>query len=198
MSGPAPSTGTARKRTAPIGRTQRQQSPLALSAPGCPAGAVSRSRASALRARVTSERASTLPAGVGHYEVVPDRFEVRADPWIERRAGSGGRDDAAEHLVGLAEPAVGEVGLQASRWSSSRMLDCRRSRYNAVPNASTVTASATVYQRVSRRRMVVISGLHDVAHTLTVCTSFCAWPESTFLRRRLITTSTMLVPGSKW
>src|SRR5580765_8330760 len=34
--------------------------------------------------------------------------------------------------------------------------------YSAVPNASTVTARATVYQRVSRRRMVVISGFHDV------------------------------------
>src|SRR5215203_6136943 len=48
------------------------------------------------------------------------------------------------------------------RWSSSLMPDCRLSRYNAVPKASTVTASATVYQRVSRRRIVVISDLHDV------------------------------------
>src|SRR3954468_5544463 len=51
---------------------------------------------------------------------------------------------------------------RASRWSSSRSLACRRSMYSAVPNASTVTASATVYQKVSRRRMVAISGLYDV------------------------------------
>src|SRR3954469_23923058 len=48
------------------------------------------------------------------------------------------------------------------RWSSSRTLACRRSMYSAVPNASTVTASATVYQKVSRRRMVAMSGLYDV------------------------------------
>src|SRR5688500_1110985 len=48
------------------------------------------------------------------------------------------------------------------RWSSYLMPDCRRSRYSAVPKARTVTARATVYQRVSRRRMVVISGFHDV------------------------------------
>src|ERR687897_562996 len=48
------------------------------------------------------------------------------------------------------------------RWASSLMPDWRRSRYSAVPNASTVTARATVYHRVSRRRMVVMSGLHDV------------------------------------
>src|SRR3954447_11499842 len=52
---------------------------------------------------------------------------------------------------------------RASRWSSSRSLACLRSMYSAVPNASTVAASATVYQRVSRRRIVAISGLHDVA-----------------------------------
>src|SRR5215211_1687617 len=50
-----------------------------------------------------------------------------------------------------------------SRWSSSRTLDWRRSRYSSVPNATTVTPRATVYHRVSRRRMVVTSRLHDVA-----------------------------------
>src|SRR5215217_3350127 len=49
-----------------------------------------------------------------------------------------------------------------SRWSSSRTLAWRRSKYSAVPKASTVTASATVYQKVSRRRMVAMSGLYDV------------------------------------
>src|SRR3954471_19425274 len=49
-----------------------------------------------------------------------------------------------------------------SRWSSSRRLDWRRSRYSRVPNARTVTPSATVYHRVSRRRIVVMSHPHDV------------------------------------
>src|SRR5918995_23572 len=48
------------------------------------------------------------------------------------------------------------------RWSSSLKLACFRARYSAVPNASTDTASATVYHKVSRRRMVAMSGLHDV------------------------------------
>src|SRR5690349_9122740 len=50
-----------------------------------------------------------------------------------------------------------------SRSSSSRMLAWVRSKYRAAPKASTVVASATVYHRVSRRRMVAISGLYDVA-----------------------------------
>src|SRR5918995_6710224 len=49
------------------------------------------------------------------------------------------------------------------RWSSSLKLACFRSIYSAVPNASTVTASATVYHKVSRRRMVAMSDLHDVS-----------------------------------
>src|SRR3954447_26952104 len=52
---------------------------------------------------------------------------------------------------------------RARGWATSRSPACRRSMYSAVPNASTVAASATVYQRVSRRRMVAILGLHDVA-----------------------------------
>src|SRR3954466_11839439 len=44
-----------------------------------------------------------------------------------------------------------------SRWSSSRTLAWLRSKYRAVPNASTVIARATVYQTVSLHRMVVIS-----------------------------------------
>src|SRR5262245_28380850 len=42
------------------------------------------------------------------------------------------------------------------------MLDWRRSRYSSVPKAATVTPRATVYQVVSRRRIVVTSTLHDV------------------------------------
>src|SRR5262245_7785155 len=52
-----------------------------------------------------------------------------------------------------------------SRRSSSRTLDCPRSRYSAPPNATTVMPSATVYQKASRRRIVVISALHHVAYT---------------------------------
>src|SRR5512138_629515 len=49
-----------------------------------------------------------------------------------------------------------------SRWSSSRRLDCSRSRYSRVPNAAIVIPSATVYHRVSRCRIVRTSHLHDV------------------------------------
>src|SRR6476661_6245315 len=51
-----------------------------------------------------------------------------------------------------------------SRWSSSLRLDCRRSRYSSVPNAAIVIPSATVYQKVSRWRIVCTSHLHDVSH----------------------------------
>src|SRR6476646_11341749 len=51
-----------------------------------------------------------------------------------------------------------------SRWSSFLRLDCRRSRYSSVPNAAIVIPSATVYQKVSRWRIVCTSHLHDVSH----------------------------------
>src|SRR5947207_4774111 len=51
-----------------------------------------------------------------------------------------------------------------SRWSSSLRLDWRRSRYSRVPKAAIVIPSATVYQKVSRCRIVCTSDLHDVSH----------------------------------
>ena len=53
-----------------------------------------------------------LPAGVGDDEVVADGFEVGADARIQRGAGTRGGHDPAEHVVGLAEPAVRQIGLE--------------------------------------------------------------------------------------
>src|SRR5688500_17829796 len=66
-------------------------------------------------------------------------------------------------LSATPSPRSARSGSSRRRWSSSRTLDARRSRYSSVPKATTVTPSATVYQKVSRRRMVVMSRLHDVA-----------------------------------
>ena len=63
------------------------------------------------RARDVGER-ENLAGGVGHDQVVADGIEVGADPGIECGPGPGGRYDAAEDVVRLAEPAVGEIGLQ--------------------------------------------------------------------------------------
>src|SRR6476660_3209547 len=51
-----------------------------------------------------------------------------------------------------------------SRWSSSLRLDCRRSRYSRVPITSIVIPRATVYQKVSRRRIVYTTHLLDLSH----------------------------------
>src|SRR6266542_583598 len=65
----------------------------------------------------------------------------------------------------------------ASRRSSSRRLDWPRSRYSAPPKATTVMPSATVYQKASRRRMVVMSALHHVAHAANGVDQFVRMPR---------------------
>jgi len=59
-------------------------------------------------------------------------------------------------------------------------------------------ASAPEYQAVSRPRSVCMSRLHDVADPAHRVNQLGFAPWSIFLRSRVITTSTMFVPGSKW
>src|SRR6476469_3160980 len=53
--------------------------------------------------------------------------------------------------------------------------------YSAVPKASTVTARATVYQTVSRRRMVVISRLYHVPDATNRVHQLLRMPRVDFL-----------------
>ena len=110
-SGPARSTRTARYRTSPIGGP-RSTVPDCLRTRSESSSSVSRSISAASSVRATSESARTWPRGVGDDQVVADGIEVGADPGIERGPGARGRHDAAEDVVRLAEPAVGEIGLQ--------------------------------------------------------------------------------------
>ena len=128
--------GSDRCRRADRGQRCRPASAVA----GSPAGAVSRWRSSARSSRAASERREDLAGGVGHDEIVADRLEVGADAGVER--GTSVRPVVTirpSTLYDSLSQRSARSASSSSRWSSSRRLDCRRSRYSRVPKAKTVT-----------------------------------------------------------
>ena len=111
-SGPAFPTRTAKYLTGPTGGA-RSMVPERLGAPSESSGALRRSRSAAGSERAASESARIRPVRVGDDEIVAHRFEVGADTGIEGGIEPGGGHDAAEHVVRLAQPPVGELGLEA-------------------------------------------------------------------------------------
>ena len=129
-------------------------------------------------------------------EEVADALEIGGDALLEF-GRVGGADEGIEDGVGLVEPAPGEVGLQrqplvefpdaglaALQVERGTEDEHRRREGDGVPEGEPPADGAHAFTTYPTPR--------------TVWISFVPCPESTFFRSRLITTSTMLVPGSKW